>query len=221
MFALALVSCLSVPAVPVATDPPLPAEAEVLVKALGDADAAKRLVAIRSLGFKSQTVRRTAGTRDQIGKAFDAAVPGLVPHLVCALETDASEENRAELVTALADTRDPAAVAALRKRLEDKSATVRLAAACALTEFNDATGLAEMKKGLARLRASADWPAVGVYEVQQLLAALERVTGKSMGELPPNPYTSSNIETAEKSRKRYRELMAAWDEWWNWKPTTK
>jgi HEAT repeat protein len=182
MFAVALVTCLFVPPAPVSAEPPLPADAEALVKALNDADAAKRLAAIRSLGFKSQTVRRTAGTRDQICKPFDAAVPGLVPHLVRALEMDASDENRAELVTALADTRAPEAVAALRKGLGDKSATVRLAAACALTEFDDATGIAEMKKGLARLRASADWPAVGAYEVQRLLAAFERVTGKSMGE---------------------------------------
>jgi len=221
MFAVALVTCLLVPPAPVSAEPRLPADAEALVKALNDADAAKRLAAIRSLGFKSQTVRRTAGTRDQIGKPFDAAVPGLVPHLVRALEMDASDENRAELVTALADTRAPEAVAALRKGLGDKSATVRLAAACALTEFDDATGIAEMKKGLARLRASADWPAVGAYEVQRLLAAFERVTGKSMGELPPNPYTASNVEAAEKNRKRYRELMAAWDEWWNWKPAAK
>jgi hypothetical protein len=221
MLLITCVLVLTCSASPVPADPPFAPEVEALLKKLTDPDAAKRAEAIQSLGFLSQTVRVTAGARDVIGKESDPKVRGLVPYLARAVAADTNEENRAALVLALADTRDPAAVAAVRERLKDKSESVRFAAACVLTEFKDAAGLDELKKALARLRTNDRYPDVGMYDVQRLLASFERITGKSFGEIPPNPHTDSIIERAAASNKRYRELMDTWAAWWDWKPPAK
>jgi HEAT repeat protein len=142
-------------------------------------------------------------------------VPGLVPHLVRAAG-DEAEENRVLALYALADTLDPAAVAAVRSRLKDKSEAVRFQAACLLTEFKDASGLDEMKAALKRFRA--DPKAAGPFDVERLLASLQRLTGKSFGPIPANPLLASDTRVIAASEARYRELLDTWAAWWDWEP---
>jgi hypothetical protein len=89
-------------------------------------------------------------------------------------------------------------------------------AACLLTEYQDTSGLAEMKGALARFREKpkADRP----FEVERLLASFQRLTGKSFGDIPMNPTLASDTRRAAASEKRYRELLDAWAAWWAWEP---
>jgi HEAT repeat protein len=186
-----------------------------LVKALEDADDGVRGHAIHELRLLARRVDRTGGKRQQRGGAFEPQVNGLVPVLLRAA-ADPAEANRVTALYALADTLDPAAVAAIRERLQDRSEAVRFHAACLLTEFQDAAGLAELKKALKRLRGEPE--AAGSFDTERLLASLERITGKSFGEIPVNPSISSDSRVAEVSRKRYRELLETWAAWWDWVP---
>jgi HEAT repeat protein len=123
---------------------------------------------------------------------------------------------------ALADTLEPTAVAELRRRLSDDSDTVRFTAACLLTEFQDASGLAELKKALERMRSQHPVAAGDSFAVERLLASLERITGKSFGELPRlNPFLDSDSRRAQQSTQRYRELLDAWAAWWAWEPADR
>jgi HEAT repeat protein len=204
---------LSAP-VPISPEPPLPEEVLVLIKKLADSDATIRNDAATQLRLLSRRVDRSGGQRVQRGEEFEPKVKGLVPHLIRAL-TDEKDSNRAAVLYALADTLDPAAVTAIRESLKDKSEKVRLSAACLLTEFKDATGLDEMKKAMHRFRAK---PAEGTFETEMLLASFERVTGKSFGVIPMNPFLSSDSNVAAASEKRYAVLLDTWAEWWDWKP---
>lgn len=198
---------------PVPADPPFPEEVQALVKQLGDADAKTRNEAATKLRLLARSVDRSGGRRIQNGGEFEPKVKGLVPYLIRAAG-DEDELNRAGVLYALADTLDPAAVAAIRERLKDKSEAVRLTAACLLTEFKDASGLDEMKKALDRFRAKK---AEGPFETEMLLASLERITGKSFGPIPPNPFITSDSNVAA-SERRYAELLDTWAAWWNRKP---
>jgi HEAT repeat protein len=204
---------LSAP-VPAPAETPLPEEVLVLIKHLGDPNAKIRNDAATKLRLLARRVDRSGGQRFQRGEEHEPKVKGLVPHLIRAA-ADEDESNRNGVLHALADTLDPAAVVAIRERLKDKSERVRLTAACLLTEFKDASGLDEMKKALARFRAK---PASGVFETEMLLASFERVTGKSFGVIPMNPFLSSDSRVAAASEKRYAELLDTWAEWWDWKP---
>jgi hypothetical protein len=223
MSRVALVGCVLVlvgtaTAAPVPADPPFTPEVEALLKKLNDPDAEKRRGAISDLRMLARRVDVFGGKRERRGDEFAPKVKGLVPHLVRAAG-DEDEVNRGLALHALADTLDPAAVVAIRERLKDKSETVRFLAACMLTEYKDAAGLDELKKALGRFRG--DPRAAGPFDVERLLASLERITGKSFGPIPPNPFLASDSRVAEASTKQYAELLDAWAAWWDWKPPKK
>ena len=205
-------------AAPVPADPPFSPEVEALLKKLNDPDAEKRRGAIGDLRMLARRVDAFGGKRERRGEEFAPKVKGLVPHLVRAA-SDEDESNRGLALHALADTLDPAAVAAIRERLKDRSESVRFLAACFLTEYKDASGLDELKKAIGRFRGNPR--AAGSFDVERLLASMERITGKSFGPIPPNPFLSSDSRVAEASTKRYAELLDAWAAWWDWKPPAK
>lgn len=178
-----------------------------------------RTAAVHGLRLMARRVDRSGGKRIQRGPEVEPKVPGLLPYLVSAAG-DKAERVRVAALYALADTRDPAAVTELRNRLRDESDAVRLRAACFLTEFQDATGLPEMRQALVRfhetdLRTSGD----RAMQAEMLLASLERLTGKSFGEIPLNPLLSSSSSGGE--ARRYKELLDTWAAWWNWQPDAK
>jgi hypothetical protein len=216
--ACVLVLAGSASASPVPADPPFSPEVEALLKKLTAPDAAKRREAIHELRMLARRVDMFGGKRERRGDEFAPKVKGLVPHLVRAAK-DEDELNRRSLLWALADTLDPAAAVAIRERLKDKSESVRFAAACLLTEFKDASGLDEMKKALARIREKPS--SAGPFDTELLLASFERITGKSFGPIPPNPFILSNTKAIQESERRNAELLDAWAAWWDWKPPAK
>lgn len=151
---------------------------------------------------------------------FAPKVEGLVPYLVSAAN-DQVESNRICALYALADTREPQAVSELRNRLKDKSENVRLYAACFLTEYQDSSGLYEMKSALTRL-CKTDPESPDGFEfygqAERLLASFERITGKSFGRIPMNPYLSSDTRQIPKIEKTYNILLQNWAQWWAWEP---
>jgi HEAT repeat protein len=195
-------------------EPSLPEEAQAVVKQLGDPDPKVRNDAATKLRLLARRVDRSGGQRIQRGDEFEPKVKGLVPYLIRA-SADEDESNRSTALYALADTLDPTAVAAIRVRLKDKSQQVRFTAACLLTEFKDASGLDELKKALGGVRARQ---IEGTFVTEMLLASFERITGKSFGAIPPNPFISSDTRVIAASEKRYAELLDAWAAWWDWTP---
>jgi HEAT repeat protein len=209
MLALAL---LAAPVPPEAAFPP---DVQALIRRLDDPAAEARLEAVHQLRLKARRVDVFSGQRIRRGEPFAPQVPGLVPYLAKAAG-DEAEINRVTALIALADTLDPAAVAAIRGRLKDKSPVVRFHAACLLTEFKDASGLDEMRAALRRFRA--DPTAAGPFDVERLLASFERVTGKGFGPIPANPLLASDTRVIQASEARYRELLDTWAAWWDWQP---
>jgi HEAT repeat protein len=171
------------------------------------------------------TRRRTVEPKDERNEPpveFAPKVEGLVPYLVAAANDDV-EANRVCAMYALADTRDPRAVAELRARLKDPSEKVRLYAACFLTEYQDASGLTEMQAALARLSQTdpeGDHGSNIDYYSQAgiVLASFERITGRSFGLIPMSPYLSSSFEQISRLQRQYKDLVAAWAQWWAWEP---
>ncbi len=190
---------------------------------LDDPDAQVRGVAISSLRLMARRVDRFGAQRTQRGGEFAPKVDGLVLYLIKAAN-DPVEQNRVTALFALADTLDPAAIAEIRHRLTDDSQEVRFEAACFLTEFQDASGLEEMKKELERLRSSrgssatADADYSRMTATERLLASFQRLTGKSFGPVPMNPSYASDGNVAKASAQRYEELLDAWADWWAWEP---
>jgi hypothetical protein len=203
---------------PIPPDPPLPDGAQALLRKLNEPDAEVRYDAIVELRLLAARADIRGGKRVRTGAEFAPKVKGLLPHLVRAAG-DEAERNRVAALYALADTLDPAAVPVLRGRLKDKSAAVRFTAACLLTEFKDAAGLDELKGCLARWRADPD--AAGPFDLEHLLASLERITGKSFGPIPDDPELSSDSTAFATAQKRYRELLDMWARWWAWEPERK
>ncbi|MBN1361418.1 MAG: HEAT repeat domain-containing protein [Sedimentisphaerales bacterium] len=170
--------------------------------------------------------RRTVAPKDERTEPrveFAPKVEGLVPYLVEAANDDV-EANRICTLYALADTRDPTAVAELRHRLKDPSEKVRLYAACFLTEYQDASGLTEMLSALERLRRtdpeqSPDYEFEYYGQVERLVASFERLTGKSFGAAPMHPGLSSNLHQVPQLKQRHKTLLDAWAQWWAWDPT--
>ena len=189
-----------------------------LVRDLDDEDPAVRLDAVQRL---RPLARRVDAARPPTGPHGRRVRPlksqGLVPHLVKAAG-DKVEANRLAALHALADTLDPAAVAALRAALKDDTDAVRLLAACLLTEYEDSSGLAEMKRALTRFREKPK--AARPFEVERLLASFQRLTGKSFGDIPlyRSPELASDGRTAAATEKKFRELLDAWAAWWAWEP---
>jgi HEAT repeat protein len=164
----------------------------------------------------ARRTERIGGKRIQRKPDFAPKVEDLVPHLISAA-SDKVESNRIAALYALADTREPLAVSELR--LKDPSEKVRLYAACFLTEYQDAAGLPEMRDALARLRRTRPADVLSYYwQAGKLLASFERITGKSFGQIPRNPYLCS-VDHGE--TKRYKALLDTWAEWWAWEPKAK
>ena len=190
-------------------------QGDALMEELVRCDAA---LGLRNL---SRRVERGGGKRVQSGSVHEPKVPGLVPWLIEAAN-DPSERVRTFALYGLADSLDPAAVADLKKHLKGSSQTVRFYAACFLTEFQDASGLSEMREALARLRKAGEMRRENMLEywhqAEMLLASFERITGKSFGEIPLNPTLSS---VAGAGVREYHELMDTWAAWWDWRPEPK
>lgn len=178
-----------------------------------------RRSAVHGLRMMGRRTARSGGKRIRRGPDFEPKVRGLVPYMISAAN-DKAERVRVSALYALADSREPAAVAELRNRLKDRSEKVRLYAACFLTEYQDASGLPEMRRALGRLKKTEkieledDFGHYG--RIEMLLASFERITGKSFGEIPLNP-TLSSISPYH-GRERYKELLDTWHAWWTWQP---
>ncbi len=197
----------------------------LLCELLTDHDEKIRREAIRGLHGMARRTERIGGKRIQRKLDFAPKVEDLVPHLISAA-SDKVESNRIVALYALADTREPLAVSELRKKLKDPSERVRSLAACLLTEYQDATGLPEMRNALDRL-GSINLPLaldmLYYNEAERLLASFERITGKSFGRIPLNPSLSSDTRRIQKQniKKRYNTLLDTWAEWWAWEPKAK
>lgn len=194
----------------------------LLCELLTDHDEKIRREAIHGLHGMARRTERIGGKRIQRKPDFAPKVGGLVPYLISAA-SDKVEDNRIVALYALADTRDPLAVSELRKKLKDPSVLVRSLAACFLTEYQDATGLPEMRNALDRL-GSINLPLaldmLYYNEAERLLASFERIIGKSFGRIPPNPNLCSDTRQIQKQniKKRYNTLLDTWAEWWAWEP---
>jgi len=192
----------------------------LLCELLTDHDEKIRREAMRGLHGMSRRTERIGGKRIQRKPDFAPKVGGLVPYLISAA-SDKVESNRIAALYALADTRDPLAVSALRDKLKDPSERVRSLAACFLTEYQDATGLPEMRNALDRLRSINLPLALDMLyydEAERLLASFERIIGKSFGQIPLNPSLCSDIRQVPDIEKRYSILLDTWAEWWAWEP---
>ena len=184
---------------------------------LGDPDPKIRSQAIQAFRRLARTVDRPGAQRQQLGSKFEPEVSGLVPDLIKAA-SDPAESNRTLALFALADTCDPAAIAAIRERLTDASDDVRFAAACLLTEFQDKSSLNELKRALELFRTDKASKFKADLNSEQLLASLERITGKSFGPVPMNPLLNSDLRRAEEARQRSREMLDSWAAWWTAHP---
>jgi HEAT repeat protein len=192
-----------------------------LCKLLKDPDDKVRGQAIHGLRMLARRTNRMGGKRLQRGEKFAPKVEGLVPYLVSAAD-DKVESNRISALYALADTRDPLAVSELRNRLKDPSEKVRFYAACFLTEYQDASGLPEMRNTLVRLRQTNYKDDFDYYlQAEMLLASFERIVGKNFGEIPLNPSLCSDTREIPRIKERYNTLLDSWAEWWSWEPKAK
>jgi len=206
----------------------------LLCELLKDPDEHVRWQAIHGLRMLTMRTNRMGGQRTDPGRLiepkdectnplaeFAPKVEGLVPCLVSAAD-DPVEANRLCALYALADSRDPLAVAELRHRLKDSSEDVRLYAACFLTEYQDASGLPEMRAALARFQQTDPNMNTDFYlEAEHLLASFERITGKSFGPIPMNPLLSSDTREIPKLEASYHTLLTTWAQWWAWEPPAK
>ncbi|MHC4655008.1 MAG: HEAT repeat domain-containing protein [Planctomycetota bacterium] len=192
--------------------------AALLCELLNDPDRKVRWQAVDGLSRMAKRTGRSGAKRVIRGPDFAPKVEGLVPYLISAAD-DKVEGNRVGALYALVDTCDPSAVSELRNRLKDPSEKVRLYAACFLTEYQDAAGLPEMRDALARFRRTRPADILDYYwQVEKLLASFERITGKSFGEMPPDPYVCSDGRRIPDIEKRYKALLDTWAEWWAWEP---
>jgi len=194
--------------------------AALLCKLLKDSDENVRGQAIHGLRMMARGTNRAGGKRTIRGMDFAPRVEGLVPYLISAV-SDKAEINRVSALYALADTREHPAVLELRNRLSDTSERVRFYAACFLTEYQDATGLSEMREALARLRRIVPEDNLNYdhyVQVEMLLASFERITGKSFGRIPMNPILCSDTRQIQNIEKRYNTLLDTWARWWAWEP---
>jgi hypothetical protein len=92
---------------PVPPNPPLPEDAQALVKKLTDPDAAKRLDAIQRLGHMARRVDRTVYRRCDWRDLYALKVKGLVPHLNPSRSPFAKCQNSRPMVDPRAEQRRP------------------------------------------------------------------------------------------------------------------
>jgi HEAT repeat protein len=198
-------------------DFPSKASADLLVRSLADPSAHVRRNAVHILRLFSRKVDRIGGKREQRAAWANPKVEGLVPHLIKAAD-DPDETNRTSCLYALADTLDPTAVDRIRTALRDASDAVRMTAACMLSEFNDSSGIEELKAALPRVRAAPAHDAMRLMNAERIVTSMERLTGKSFGRLPMNPMLMSDSTKAADARREYDRVMSAWAAWWDWEP---
>jgi hypothetical protein len=195
-----------------------PKSAKVLCKLLKDEDEQVRGEAIYGLRLMSRSTDRSGNKRDIRKAHLQPKVDGLLPYLISAA-ADKVAENRIRALYALADTRNPEAVAEIRNHLNDESEKVRFFAACFLTEYQDASGLSELRSTLRRLQEDTEANSFTYYrDAGMLLASLERLLGKSFGPIPMDPTLLSNSRRVEPTKQRHKELIDAWSRWWEWQP---
>jgi hypothetical protein len=76
-----------------------------------------------------------------------------------------------------------------------------------------------MRDALVRLRRTRPADILDYYcQAETLLASFERITGKSFGRIPLNPYMCSDGRRIPDIEKRYKALLDTWAEWWAWEP---
>ena len=185
--------------------------AAYLISYLKDPNEEFRLGAVRGLRLMASRNER-CGVQVKIGPPAPAPrVEGLVPNLIEATN-DSSWRVRDLAMYALADSREDLAAARLRELLRDPETETCFVAACLLTEFNDFTGLPELKRELARLQTQKR-SVLTFLKAESLFAALERSTGKHFGKLPGNPIACSNPDQAAAIEKRTYELLDAWSQY--------
>jgi HEAT repeat protein len=186
-----------------------------LLSKLESTDPQARTAALEELHPLAARVDRIAGKLAQGGAPREPKIAGLTPSLVKAA-VDPVESIRLLALYALADARDAEGAAALRDRVSDPSKKVRFTAACLLTEFHDASGLDELRKALTAMQAHlATTP---LAEVEQLLSALQRITGKSFGDIPTLPPEGPPRAAVAA---QYLRLLDTWAAWWDWVPPNK
>jgi HEAT repeat protein len=193
---------------------PTPESGKILIFLLDDPEVEIRRQAIQSLRLLSSRINRAGVVDVSKGPDFLPKVEGLVPYLI-ETANDEDVSNRILALFALADTRDSKALAELNNRLSDPNERVRFTAVCLLTEFNNASGLPELKKKLLKLRETSPDEEITYYaDAEHLIVSFQRITGESLGKIPPIPNLLSSIKGQEESKKNYDKLLKAWDEWW-------
>jgi len=106
-----------------------------------------------------------------------------------------------------------------RKQLKTGDKATRFEAACSLAACRDVSGLPELKRALERFQTEAAKASFAdYYNLKRLVIAFEQLTGKSFGELPPDPFILSDLAAAEKVKRRWQEVLDAWAKWWAWEP---
>jgi len=186
--------------------------ATLLIEWLKDPAEEVRGEAVHGLRMMSRRTDRTGGRRTVVRAELVPKVEGLVPALISAAN-DPSERVRYGAMWALADARDHQATQELREHLDDPSAQLRLLAACFLTEFQDASGMPEIRRALERLKTSNPEDDFRHYaDAEMVLASLERITRRSQGKIPLNPSLSSNLDDVETLKAQYDKLVRSWSE---------
>jgi hypothetical protein len=165
-----------------------------------------RSSAVSGIRRMAARVHLSGGQRIAYKPESTPKVQGLVPYLIYAAN-DKAEIVRWSALLGLADTRDPLAQAELTNRLKDPSPQIRFYAACLLTEFGDTSVLSELRNYVTEFLEKS--PSPGFLDPEMLLASLERITGKSFGQIPNA--LSNNIAFSGVSK--YRELLLKWQSW--------
>jgi hypothetical protein len=193
--------------------------ADVCIEALKDEHPEVRRQAVEGLRLMARKVNRKGSQLTAIDEHEHPPIPGLVPYLIRAAD-DVDELNREYALYALADSRDPAARDALRRKLDDPGGNVGFYAACLLTEFNDVGGLPVMKDRLARLRRTGpEANEIDYYrQAGMLFVAFERVTDKQFGRIPEYLWGESDSRKLDSIRQEHAQLLETWGKWWGWKP---
>jgi HEAT repeat protein len=186
--------------------------ADSLVALLDHEEVRIRAGAVQNLGRLAASIDRRGVVEVPRGPQFPPLVSGIIQYLVQA-SADEDPGVRTRALFALADTRRPVARDALAAHLRDPAPHVRLTAACLLTEFHDDAGMKELGLALERLTAPTGTPDPRRdTEAEHLLAALTRITGTSLGPIPPQPGVSS-VSRKPGAPGPYDELLAKWKTW--------
>lgn len=175
------------------------------------------------LGIRKMARRTNASSPRRIATSsgFPPEVPGLVPYLI-AVVNDEAEGVRIAALFGLADARDSRAKEVLIEKLKDTSPRVRLHAACFLTEYDDDSGLPEMKEAVRRSVKTLSAGGIRFHtldamyfygDAEMLLASLERITRKSFGRIPINPSVASSKQHEEEWASQYEKLLQDWNAW--------